>query len=438
MRASRRVPHPERYREERDHDEQERTRTARRGSRSAIVLLALVTPVLFAACAGNPDPVETAPPETVASDGTTPIVAIPSETPEIATSSTAAPTTTVTRPPGAVGPGTAEAFLELRQEEDGEIVRWYEAGLTVGIAGNPTEIDISTLTSYISSVARIDGVPRLELVETGDPDIVVHFLPKERWREVIGEAIVGADVDGQARYLQVDGGITEVTVVVNSSSSQLQRNRTIVHEMLHAYGMGHHSCPGGLLFDGSEYEPEWRLSEYDRVLLEAWYAEHPGEPQVGVDLPCPGIVWDTILFEGATLWCRIDSGECFDVDVRTGVETSGGPVGWYADGTITTHDPDLYIAFSSENGRVLCVLGEQAYRPCEVGALREVTRPDRWYDGRSLYDYNPETYLVRIFEGRRLLCEKPSGNRAPCQFTDGQTLTGIDLYTDGEFVYETP
>jgi hypothetical protein len=333
-------------------------------------------------------------------------------------------------------PGTAEAFLELRQEEDGAIVRWYETGLTVGIAGNPTDTDINTLTSYISSVARIDGVPRLELVETGDADIVLHFLPKERWRDAVGEVMVGADVDGQAHYLQVDGGITEVTVVVNSSSSQLQRNRTIVHEMLHAYGMGHHSCPGGILFDGSEYEPEWQLSEYDRVLLEAWYAEHPGEPRVSVDLPCPEIVWDTILFEGTTLWCRVDSGECFDVDERTGVETSDGPVGWYTDGTITTHDPDLYVAFSSENGRVLCVVGEQAYRPCEVGALREVTRPDRWYDGRSLYDYNPETHMVRIFEGRRLLCEKPSGNRAPCQFTENASLTGVDLYTDGEFVYQ--
>ena len=420
-----------------EHGPHDGVHLARRGGLNpACTLLALT--LLVAACAQNPTSVDTAP-KTVATEDTAVLVDITPETQEPASSPTSAvPVNTIARAPGAIGPGTAEAFVELRADEDGEIVRWYETRLTVGVSGNPTNTDIATLTAYVSSVAGVEGVPRLELVEGGDPDIVVHFLPKERWREVIGEAKVGADVDGQARYFQVDGGITEVTVVVNSASSQLQRNRTIVHEMLHAYGMGHHSCAGGLLFDGSEYEPEWRLAEYDRVLLEAWYAEHPGQPQVRVDLPCPGIVWDTVLFEGSTLWCHIDSGECFAVDERAGVKTTGGPVGWYADGTITTHDPDRYVAFSSENGRVLCVLSEQAYRPCELGALREVTRPDRWYDGRALYDYNPETHLVRIFEGRRLLCEKPSGNRAPCQFTDGQTLTDIDLYTDGEFVYETP
>lgn len=400
---------------------------------SAAVLLTLV----LAACSGG-----TASPETsVPAPDPVVRVEISGDTTTTApVATTSAPRTASTLPvvTGGRGPSTAAAFIELRAEEDGEIVRWWESRLTVSAAGSPTPIDLYTLGRYIESVAGVPGTPRLELVDAPEADIVVHFLPKERWREVIGEAIVGDDVDGQARYLQVDGDITEVTVVVNSSSSQLQRNRTIVHEMLHAYGLGHHSCPAGLLYGGSEYEPEWRLSEYDRVLLEAWYAEHPGEPQVALDLPCPAVVWDTVVFEGSTLWCRMENGECYDIDERAGVQTAPGPSAWYTGGSITLYDPAKYVAFASENGRVLCVLGEQAYRPCEMGALREVTRPDRWYDGAALYDYNPETHLVRIFEGRRLLCEKPAGNRAPCQFTDRSTLTGVDLYTDGEFVYETP
>ena len=365
---------------------------------------------------------------------------------EIASSTTTpATSSTMTRPVTIVpllvdgqGPGTAAAFVELRAEEDGTIVRWYAGELTVAVAGNPTPTDLYTLERYIESVAGIEVTPKLEIIPGTNANIVIHFLPKDRWREVIGEALVGNDVDGQARYLHDDGDITEVTVVVNSSSSQLQRNRTIVHEMLHAYGLGHHSCPGGLLYGGSEYEPEWRLSAYDRVLLTAWYAEHPGEPQVDTDLPCPAITWDTVVFEGVTLWCRLGTGECFEVDARNGVASNARPDGWYTDGSITLYDPALYMAFSSENGRVLCTIGEQAYRPCETGALREVTRPNRWYDGAALYDYNPETHLVRIFEGQRLLCEKPAANRVPCQFTDGQVLTGVDLYTDGEFVYEKP
>lgn len=373
-------------------------------------------------------------------------VAVPAETTGPPNTAPVETTTSTLRPPVTVpsidpvtGPGTATAFLELRADEDGALVRWYESRLSVAIAGTPTPTDLHILGRYVESVSQVEGVPRLEIVDrVDDADIVVHFLPKNRWREAIGEASVGAEVDGQARYRQIDGEITGVTVVVNSLSSQLQRNRTIVHEMLHAYGLGHHSCPGGLLYRGSEYEPEWRLAEYDRVLLEAWYAEHADEPQVALDIPCPRLVWDTVTFEGVVLWCRVGDGACYEVDERDGVDTTQGPFGWYVDGSISLHDPERYVAFTSDDGRVLCTLGNDAYQACETGALREVTRPNRWYDGASLYDYNPETHLVRIYEGRRLLCLKPSGKRAPCQFTTGHELTGTDLYTDGEYVYTAP
>lgn len=361
-------------------------------------------------------------------------------TTSVPVATTLPPRDTVPAAVGVSGPSASEAFVELRADEDGEIVRWYENLLTVGVAGAPTETDLYTLERYVETVADMAGVPELEIVDDGatDADIVVHFLPKDRWRDAIDDADVGPEVDGQARYRQVDGEITGVTIVVNSLSDQLQRNRTIVHEMLHAYGLGHHSCPGGLLYSGSDYEPEWRFSEYDRVLLAAWYTEHAGEPQVATDLPCPAVVWRTVTFDGTRLWCRRDSGACHEVDERRGVETSGDPFGWYVDGGIVLYDPNRYIAFSSKDGPVLCLLDDQAYRPCQVDATREIERPDRWYDGKSLYDYNPETHLVRIFEGRRLLCEKPGANRTPCQFTEGQELTGVDVYTDGEFVYQTP
>jgi hypothetical protein len=336
------------------------------------------------------------------------------------------------------GPGTVEAFTELRKDAEGRLIRWYRDGITVSFASGASSGDELVLRDLAASLAGVPGVPRLTIVDTPDADVVVHILEKNRWRSIVPGVDIGDEIDGQARYVHVDGRISGSIVLVNASSSQLQRNRTIVHEMLHAYGLGHHSCPGGILYGGSEYDPRWELGAYDRVLLQAWYADHQGEPSLDVDVPCPPVVWDTVTFQGQVLWCRAGSGECHLVDERDGVRQEEEPFGWYTRGSITTYDPTKYVSFTSEGGVVLCSLVDEAYQPCELGASRTVTAPDRWYDGEFLYDHNPGTHLVRIFEGRRLLCEVPRGGRAPCQYTDGPALTAIDLYTDGEFIYNTP
>jgi hypothetical protein len=338
------------------------------------------------------------------------------------------------------GPGTEAAFTELRRGEGGRIVRWERQVVTVAVAGEVTTTDMETLAVALRGLSSVAGVPRLELVDGANGDVDVNFLTKQRWGEKIANLVVGEDVDGQARYVHEDGVIREATVVVDSSSSQLQRNRTIVHELLHSLGLGHHSCRGALLYGGAEYDPRWELREYDTVLLEAWYREHAGIPSVGRDLPCPEVAWDSVLFEGNVLWCRTDGRECYPVDEQAGVRTSEAPLWLGDDGTISDYDPERYTRFSTEDGEVLCrtEADTYGYQGCRLGARSEVSDPDRWLGDGTVYDYHPGTHIVRLFEGRRLLCEKPAtqpGPRTPCQYTDGAVLTGIDLYTDGQYVY---
>jgi len=338
---------------------------------------------------------------------------------------------------GPDGPGSALAFAELRADSDGRLVRWRRDVLTVAATGAPTPTDLDTLRAFAAGISGRTGVPRLDLVAGASADIVVHFLHRDAWREAIPDALADDDVDGQARYVQVDGTITEVAIVVDVASSQTQRNRTIVHEMLHAFGLGHHTCPGGILFGGSGYDPDWRLREYDLALLDAWHAPHRGEPVIGVDLPCPPVRWDTVTFEGMLLWCRTDASECYRVDDRDGVDVDAGPAGWRAGATISRHDPARFEAFTSDGLTVLCTRGE-GVRPCQTAAEREIIAPDRWYDGKYLYDHDPGRYIVLLLDGRRLLCRIPDDGRAPCQYTQGIELTATDLYTDGETVYDTP
>ena len=412
------------------------------GPKAPVMILAAV--VLFAACASPVATPDDATPAVAAPPDVTVLVELEPETgggPGEPVSTT--PDTFVGDTPtddGAGesnGPGTRRAFDELRADEGGRIVRWQTTDVTVTTVGDPTVVDLATLSGLARELSGIPGVPRLVTTRDTNADIVVHFLPKRLWRSVLPDAKIDDAIDGQARYVQVDGTITEASVIVDAESSQTQRNRTIVHEILHAYGLGHHSCPGGILFGGAEYDPAWRLGEYDQVLLAAWYATHRGEPDLDVDIPCPVVRWDTVTFDGTLLWCATDDDECYPVDERVGAVTDAGPAGWRRNGAISVYDPDLYTAFTNEDVPVLCRVGE-GIQPCETGAQREVVNPDRWYDGQFLYDHDPGTHVVFVLDGRRLLCRIPSGTRAPCQYTDGVELTATDLYTDGESVYDTP
>jgi len=414
----------------------------RRDARTRTTTLLVLIAFVGAACAplGGDTGSSVPSPTTETAPTGAPDVTTPAETTAPAT-----PATPATQPPFSErqgpGPGTEAAFDELRGAEDGRIVRWRRPTLTVSVSGAATIDDLATLDAAIAAFADLPGVPKIVRVDRADGDIDVNFLEKDRWAEKMEGVDVDDTVDGQARYVHEDGVIRDATVVVDTASNQYQRNRTIVHEMLHALGLGHHSCRGGLLYGGDEYDPQWDLKAYDALLLQAWYREHGDEPDVGVDLPCPEVEWDSILFEGRVLWCRTGGRDCYPVDARTGALTNEAPLWLGVDGGISDYDPDLFVKFRTEDGDVLCRLATvDGYQACKLGALRVVDDADRWLDGTTIYDYHPGTHIARFYEGRRLLCEKPSpgGPRTPCQFTSEAVLTSADLYTDGQFVYSEP
>jgi len=278
----------------------------------------------------------------------------------------------------------ASLFVLPTCSAEGAPVRWERAEVTVSLHGNVTETDRFVLASFLEEANDIVGVPRLLLLAHGPSDIEVHFLPRSLWSSVWGADATDDSVEGRARYTYRANVILESKIVVNSSAPQIKRNRTIVHEMLHALGLAYHSCPGGLLHGGGDYDPDWAMGEFDSTLLRARYARQSDPPRAGSDT-CPPVRWRTTEIDGELLWCAVRDGSCYRVDERLGVRADEHPRWWLVDG--------------------------------------------------AAYDHNPATHAVFTHRDRRILCElRPASALSPCQFTHGTVLTGTDLYVyaDGE------
>jgi hypothetical protein len=220
-------------------------------------------------------------------------------------------------------------------------------------------------------------------------------------------------------------------------SSQLQRNRTITHELLHALGLGHHRCPTASLSEGIDSAPEWRYNGFDVVLLELWYAADPGAVSATEVLPCPDREWEAVNFENQILWCGTDD-RCYPVDERTGV-TTDGEVFYRQGDLLARYDPARFVEVRFEEDLLLCQRVTTGFAGCVPSPAVEVVDPVFWYDGEKVFDADPQRFVVFTDEGRRLLCEiPPPGRRGACQFTDGRELAGVDVYTDGSRIFDRP
>lgn len=356
------------------------------------------------------------------------------------------PTTTTTWvAPGVLeqdDPDVATALFQLRENADGDVVRWARSTVTVRTEGSPTPTDLRILRNAMDELDDIPGVPRLVL-SSDDADITLHFIPKDEWSTVVERAEDFTHADGVAWYERVPGTaeIERSTIAVDADSVQTQRNRTIVHELLHGLGLGHHRCPTALLYGDDDYTPEWDLDPYDLEIVTAWYADHDGLPTPGRNLPCPAPEWDAVLVDDALVWCAVDDTPCYAVDPDMGVLIDQGPVAWRSGDRISSYDPSRYLAFSYEGQRVLCqtTSAVDQIAECQRTEASTITSVDLWFDGRVVYDYDPRIYEIFRYEGQRVLCERyPTDRRRPCQITDGSVLTAIDFYTDGERLYDTP
>ncbi|MCD9623094.1 hypothetical protein [Rhabdothermincola salaria] len=347
---------------------------------SALVVAGLA---VVAACAGPAQPTAVAP------------------TSQVTTAST---TTTTTGPRAPLEASAAVADAVTEAAEANGLVRWPSGRLTVTVRGSITPRDSEILSAAAAELgAAADLV--LEVGSHPDPDIDVLFAPRPEWPADLQE--ITDHVLGVTRSTWTgDGLLTEVRVAIDSSIGQAARNETIVHELVHALGIGHVACPTSIVHGGGEGAPGWSLSPLDRDLVRTWYAPElsPGDDAAAV---------------------RADL-----------VVVTGGP---------ECEAPGLEAAETPE-GTLWCELTEGASRPCVVvdGLGAEPAVPfgaaaEWWVMDGIVFDHDPDRYEAFVFEGRRLLCERTLEGRWPCQFTEGPgPLTGVDAWTDGDLVYDAP
>jgi hypothetical protein len=309
-----------------------------------------------------------------------------------------------------VGEEVEQAVLEAAAADG--LVRWPTGLVTVGWTGRVTPRDEEILRDAIGRLSALTG---LDLRATGagsigpDTDIEVVFAPPGEWP--VAPDGDPAHVLGvtEARWTG-EGELVGAVVAVDSTIEQSLRNQTIVHELVHAVGVGHVECPTSIIHGGSDGAPTWLIGPLDEALLQTWYDPRlrTGEPASALSSAIEGVPG------GPT--CEPVSFEL----VRFPAEEGGGAVVLW------------------------CETGPGA-RPCvAVDGLGDppaapLTDPLRWVLDRTIYDHDPTRYTAVQVEGRRALCDLEGGDRRPCQFTDGPgPLTGVDFWTDGTFLYDTP
>jgi hypothetical protein len=292
------------------------------------------------------------------------------------------------------------AFMEA--VADNGVRRWESTDVRVAWEGPQSSTDRRTLDDTISWLATIDGVPRLTVV-SGEAEIVVHRAKRAEWPTLLGETEPHDSADGvTVTKWGPSGALKNATIVLDDTSAQHQRNRTIIHEIIHALGLGHHSCAGGLVYGGGDYSPVWEPTTFDTALVATLYnsALKPGEkPQdvasklIGsMEGPaCPAVLWQSVTVRDGVdgdLWCQVgaDPRLCQRALGSHGPAIDAEVVAWLQQGTAYDHDPERFITFRLDGERVLCEKPAGAARtPCEQTNDNTIEVPTMWTDGVELY-----------------------------------------------------
>lgn len=339
---------------------------------------------------------------------------------------------------------TNAAFNTMMSDSGGVRYIWDKAKVTIDGSGLGGGRNLEVLQETVAHINSLK-YPNIPLLEIGymPGDISLHSLEQTIWSSVLGTFEAKPKVDGLTRNVwDDDGSLVKSTIVVDSSSDQWQRNRTIVHELLHSLGLGHHRCPSGILEQSAVYSPLWKLNVFDELLLRMQYASARDLAILSANPePCLKVLWETLndSDRGSTLWCQVEQDPRKCVPVSPDSEPSGetSPVAWISDGALLYYDPQLYTGYTYESAKILC-------KNTPVGSSRECSIAEDntfgdvilWLRDNTLYDYNIERYLRFRYNGSKLLCYIPSVEvRSECQYTEGNSIDRVDAWTDGERVY---
>ncbi|HEX9260507.1 MAG TPA: hypothetical protein VF855_13290, partial [Acidimicrobiales bacterium] len=304
--------------------------------------------------------------------------------------------------PVVVGADVAAALRQIAQ--DG-LRRWPQTTLTVAWHGTVTPFDRKALEGFLQWVTSIPGVPAIGLgADNGDADIDLFVLPKEQWVPIVGDLPPDTSATtGLTRSRFTDEGVMRgADVVIDSTSDQATRNLTIGHELLHALGMGHHDCAGGLLYGGRDGSPSWTPEPFDTALVALTYERTipVGSSAdsvaarltvTGNEPPCPVARYGRVRSpQGELLWCvrGVDPAPCYLPSGDAEPDESRPPASWLSNETLTVYDPSRYVTVTTPDGPALCEVPKPRRRrsPCQRGEnLATITRVDFWSDGTTIY-----------------------------------------------------
>lgn len=278
--------------------------------------------------------------------------------------------------------------------------RWEKSEVTYTWASGATVQDRSVLSDLVSWLNTIENMPVIKEASSSlETDVVLRSLKRSEWGiydKTPGpydgaSGVTIAEWDGRGRMTHAD-------VLLDVASAQSQRNRTIVHEFMHALGVGHHFCPSGLVYGEGDFDPEWRTTEFDRQILVLTYYEGFRTGQTASELAmrieepskepkCSSPLFETVDAEQNLLWCLRGEGvrSCQIANDKVPPDVKGAPVAWVQDEVVYSYDPLLYIAFQTDEGRVLCNKPKDGRGDCQVTEGSFVATPTLWTDGKTLY-----------------------------------------------------
>ena len=291
-----------------------------------------------------------------------------------------------------------KAFVETLSDRG--LRRWEKTEVTYTWAKGATAQDRLVLAELVSWLNTIESMPDVrEATPDVEADVVLRSINRSEWGSYDktpgsydgASGVTIAEWDGRGR-------MTRAEVLVDATNAQSQRNRTIVHEFMHALGVGHHSCPSGLVYGAGDFDPEWRTTEFDRQILVLTYYQGFRTGQTASDLAmrieetskepkCGSPAFETVEAEENLLWCLRGEGvrPCQTANDQVPPNVAGTPSAWVKEDVVYSYDPSLYIAFQTDEGRVLCKKPNNGRGDCQVTEGSFVATPTLWTDGETLY-----------------------------------------------------
>lgn len=264
-----------------------------------LILMIFLCGLLLAACGDRAasGPETTAPQATYATtpvEETTPPSTVPAEETTMPAEETSAPTEPTTAPtePPVTEPEHSALYIPDVDVED--VILWFsevslsaefinsgnpsfvqkwDSPILYMIHGQPTEEDLTVLTSFTQWLNALEGFPGIS--ETTDPiasSLDIHFCTQQELIGHLGDHFYGMD-GGVTFWYTGDNQIYDAIICVRTDLDQYLRNSVILEELYNCLGPIQDTSlrEDSLIYAG--YSDPQELTQIDRLILALLY--HP-------------------------------------------------------------------------------------------------------------------------------------------------------------------